>query len=150
MNYPVTILDNFFPDPDKIVELAYEAEYHNTTDGRWPGKRTKNINTFNSSLFNWISRRLFQWHFERIPDYWELDMTFQIIKPFHEDQYNLKNQGWVHNDCGCLYGGLIYLNKHPQKDTGTSIYTTKRGYFFQEAVDTDVKEALYKLSLIHI
>ena len=34
MNYPVTIIDDFFPDPDKIVELAYEAEYTNTTDGR--------------------------------------------------------------------------------------------------------------------
>ena len=144
MIYPVTIVDNFFPDPDKIVELAYEAEYTNTIDGRWPGKRTMNIGSFNSSLFNWICRRLFQSHYETIPDYWEMDMTFQIVEPFHEDQYHIKNQGWVHNDYQCLYGGLIYLNKHPQKDTGTSIYTIKNGYCFQESVDTNVKESLYK------
>ena len=43
MLYPVTILDNFFEEPDKIVDLALNTEYSEITDGRWPGVRSKNI-----------------------------------------------------------------------------------------------------------
>ena len=39
MLYPVTILDNFFEEPDKIVDLALNTEYSEITDGRWPGVR---------------------------------------------------------------------------------------------------------------
>ena len=47
MLYPVTILDNFFEEPDKIVDLALNTEYSEITDGRWPGVRSKNLSEIN-------------------------------------------------------------------------------------------------------
>tara|TARA_B100001778_G_C18161559_1_gene438378 strand:- start:354 stop:545 length:192 start_codon:yes stop_codon:yes gene_type:complete len=59
MLYPVTILDNFFEEPDKIVDLALNTEYSEITDGRWPGVRSKNLSEINFPLFNYIHRKLF-------------------------------------------------------------------------------------------
>ena len=144
MLYPVTILDNFFEEPDKIVDLALNTEYSEITDGRWPGVRSKNLSEINISLFNYIHRKLFYNFFENLPHYWESNTTFSIIKPFHQDKYHLKNRGWIHHDSNCYIGGLIYLNKNPEEDTGTSIFRAKDGFFFQESAHTQVKEKFYQ------
>ena len=33
MNYPVTIIDNFFADPDAVVKMASEFEYFEDKSG---------------------------------------------------------------------------------------------------------------------
>ena len=40
MTYPITIVDNFFEDPDKVVELAENCKFYNPNTGNWPGTRT--------------------------------------------------------------------------------------------------------------
>ena len=42
MTFPVTIVDNFFEEPDLIVEEANKLKYFNPQTGNWPGTRTKN------------------------------------------------------------------------------------------------------------
>ena len=37
MTYPVTIVDNFFDDPDAVVEMAEGMQYYNPNTGNWPG-----------------------------------------------------------------------------------------------------------------
>ena len=49
-------------------------------------------------------------------------LRFQKITPFHKDKYHPKNRGWIHQDVNRVIGGIIYLNKNPEPDTGTSIY----------------------------
>ena len=43
MTFPITIVDNFFDDPDAIVEVANNLKYFNPQGGHWPGTRTKNL-----------------------------------------------------------------------------------------------------------
>jgi len=43
MTFPITIVDNFFDDPDAIVETANNLKYFNPQGGHWPGTRTKNL-----------------------------------------------------------------------------------------------------------
>ena len=43
MTFPITIVDNFFEDPDAIVELANSHKFYNPDVGNWPGKRTKQL-----------------------------------------------------------------------------------------------------------
>ena len=37
MTFPITIVDNFFEDPDAIVEQALAHKYYNPDIGNWPG-----------------------------------------------------------------------------------------------------------------
>ena len=37
--YPNLIVDNFFEDPDRIVDLSTNIQYSPSSDGRWPGLR---------------------------------------------------------------------------------------------------------------
>ena len=41
--YPVTIVDNFFDDPDEIVEMAENLKWYPPSLGNWPGLRTKQL-----------------------------------------------------------------------------------------------------------
>ena len=35
MTYPITIVDDFFEDPDGIVDMANEFRYYNPNSGNW-------------------------------------------------------------------------------------------------------------------
>ena len=41
MTYPITIVDNFFEDPDGIVDMAKELRYYNPNSGNWPAQELK-------------------------------------------------------------------------------------------------------------
>ncbi len=43
---------------------------------------------------------------------------------------------------GCIVdGGIVYLNKQPDKDTGTSIYKPKNGFAYQDEYSISVKRS---------
>ena len=50
--YPVTVIDNFFDDPDAIVDLAERSDWHDTIDGNWPGKRTNSLWDIDQEIYN--------------------------------------------------------------------------------------------------
>ena len=51
MGFPSLIIDNFFEDPDKVVDYANTLEYQQSVGGKWPGKRSDHLNRLNSELF---------------------------------------------------------------------------------------------------
>lgn len=140
MIYPVTIIDNFFSNPDAIVEMASGLEYLKTEDGRWPGKRTRPLHVINNSFHQFLSRKLISIFYDRLPNYFEMDETFQLIDPLAEDKWSKENRGWIHTDAPSILGGIVYLTKDPDPDTGTSIYREKNGYSYMEC---DMKNSLY-------
>ena len=129
MTYPITIVDDFFEDPDGIVDMANEFRYYNPNSGNWPGTRTKNLHIENPRFFSYFGQKLHLLHYESVPEYWNLQCHFQLIKPFCDNKYSNKNRGWIHQDIDTFFGGIVYLTPNPEPDTGTSVY---------------------KLSLIHI
>ena len=147
MTYPITIIDNFFDDPDAIVELANSLDYHAPETGNWPGVRTKQLHQCGEKV-----ERFFQYFGEKVhflfhdssPDYWSMQTHFQKIKPFSEEKYDMLNRGWVHQDLDTYFGGIVYLTKDPEPDTGTSIYKSNTGFSIQYAQEIKMKEALYK------
>ena len=58
MTYPVTIVDNFFDDPDAVVEMAEGMQYYNPNTGNWPGTRTKQIYVENSRFFDMFGSKI--------------------------------------------------------------------------------------------
>tara|TARA_B100000287_G_scaffold55470_1_gene48683 strand:- start:1764 stop:2417 length:654 start_codon:yes stop_codon:yes gene_type:complete len=143
VTYPITIIDDFFEDPDKIVHLAESFKYYPPDTGNWPGVRTKQLHLVDDRLFNYIGEKIHLLFYETSPDYWNMQIHFQKIQPFSEDQYDRRNKGWVHQDIDTFFGGIVYLNKDPEPDTGTSIYTTNNGYALQYRKEIEMKENLY-------
>ena len=147
MSYPLVIKDNFFPDPDAIVKASNKLQYY-SSENNWPGVRTKPLNEVNPKLFAYIWQKIFHLLHDKIPETYSIMMGFQKIKPFIEgDKWNRKNRGWIHRDC-CLFGGVIYLDKNPDKDAGTSIYKSKDGFDVQPQENIDAKELFYSGQLI--
>lgn len=142
--YPTTIVDGFFNDPDKIVDFAMQQEFFSSDDGRWPGKRTKQIWEIDRTLYDWICVKILSMFHADLPRYWDFEMTFQLISPFSKHQYDSRNRGWIHVDKGqTQFGGIVYLNKNPEKDTGTSIYQEKNGWSSQLYGALEVKKKFY-------
>ena len=144
MTYPITIVDDFFEDPDGIVEMAESMKYYTPNTGNWPGTRTKNLHIEDKRFFNYFGQKLHLLFYETAPEYWNLQCHFQLIDPFCEDKYSKKNRGWIHKDIDTWFGGIVYLQKDPEPDTGTSAYRVKRGFSHQFADEINIKEMQYR------
>ena len=142
MSYPLVIKDNFFSDPDSIARLSKEVEYSNS-ENTWPGSRSGFLHKINLKLYAYIGQQIIMLIHDRLPTTYNLETSFQKINPYvRNDKWNKKNRGWVHKDY-CLFGGIIYLDRNPDKDSGTSIYKSKDGYDVQTAESLFYKEELY-------
>jgi hypothetical protein len=112
--------DNFFANPDKVVELSNLVEYTNGTE--YPGRRS--VNLLQSNNFRLVE---FSKYFaKRLADEVFYGLTqFQLDIRFHKnDVYDdpAANAGWIHAD-GIAFAGVVYLNKSELSiDTGTSIF----------------------------
>ena len=137
-SYPLTIIDDFFVDPDYIRNLALSVDYPHS-DQRWPGRRSEQIYKIDRMLFDYVGNKILSIFGDK-PEAWDMAMNFQKIVPFSDDKWDVTNRGWVHVDSRVQFGGVIYLNKNPDIDTGTSVYRTKKGY---NQYDSDIKERLY-------
>ena len=142
MPYPLVIKDNFFSDPDSILELCNQFDC-NRSHVNFPGLRTNYLSNTNKKLFLSIANRIFALIHDSLPSHYKMDIEFQKIDPFvKDDKWDKKNRGWVHKDY-CLFGGVIYLNKNPDKDAGTCIYESKDGYPIQDEESLSYKKLLY-------
>lgn len=139
--YATTICDNFFPYPDELLVFAQSLEYYPSPEGIYPGTRSKPLHEIDLNLFNYFSEKLYLLLYSNLPEQWVLNAYFQLIHPLHEDQYHPKNKGWIHHDESSNFGGIVYLNKQPDKDTGTSIYKPKNGFAHQDEYNTSVKRS---------
>jgi len=144
MTYPITIVDDFFEDPDGIVEMANELRYYTPNTGNWPGQRTKNLHVEEPRFFTHFGTKLHLLFYETVPEYWNLQCHFQMIHPFCDDKNSKKNRGWIHKDIDTWFGGIVYLKKDPEPNTGTSVYKVKKGFSHQYAEEIEQKEALYR------
>ena len=144
MTYPITIVDDFFEDPDAIVKMANELKYYPPDTGNWPGMRTKQLHVVEDRFFQYFGEKIMLLFHDNTPEYWKLQSHFQKILPFHEDQYDKLNRGWIHQDLDTYFGGIVYLTKDPEPDTGTSIYKTTTGFAMQYASELKLKERKYR------
>jgi hypothetical protein len=119
---PVTVLDNFFDDPDGVRKWALEQKYFSDPAGSWPGKRTLSLDQLNLPFLDHLSRKYFSlfFNFDKEDVRWKIDAYFQLI-----DKHS--GSGWVHHDCPQRMSGIIYLSPNASLDGGTSIFKRKNG-----------------------
>jgi len=131
---PIIIEDNFFKDPKKVLKLCDECDFEKSSDGRWPGVRSKLLHKINLDFFKIFHSKIFAllypYHYQHI-DYAALS-SFQKV-----DGNTYKNEGWVHTDPGEITA-IVYLSKH--EDCGTSFWESK---LFEAPIHNDKKESIY-------
>lgn len=120
-NFPTTIVDGFFDNPDDIVNFANTLEYEADSIGHWPGVRSKPLSLVRPAFFEMCCKKLFSlfYNYNHESATWEIDLRFQKISNKYE-------KGWVHTD-PCVLTFIIYLTKGSLK-SGTSICRLKTGY----------------------
>tara|TARA_B100001250_G_scaffold211196_1_gene181211 strand:+ start:336 stop:995 length:660 start_codon:yes stop_codon:yes gene_type:complete len=128
--FPITIVDNFFDNPDEVLDMAMNVEYNEPQRTNYPGVTSRKMSELNPSLFNWTMEKVISIYFGQFWQVgWNCDMEFQKITPCH-DKDNILNKGAIHFDpADCQLAGLIYLNKNPSKDAGTSFYKKKDQFY---------------------
>jgi len=134
---PTTIVDGFFSDPDEVRAFALEQEYHADSFHRWPGKRTKWLHELNLELFEYVHNKFLNLFYPSVvgASYsYTAETYFQLI----DKNYTA---GWVHADPK-LITLLIYLNKNPNKNAGTVIYSQKNEY--HGVINIEKKKEVYR------
>ena len=135
MIWPTIIVDNFFEDPNKIIEYSKKLTFKKDEQGEWPGERANTVQEID--FFNWVIYRivriLYPMNHREIS--WNCSQNFQKI-----DGNIYRDSGWVHSDDPCEITAIIYLSKH--KNCGTSLYTKKN--FSNSTMHSDKKIESYQ------
>jgi len=124
-NFPVSVVDNFFSDPDKVVKFAESLTY-TQSNGFYPGKRSALLHKVNYDFFSSTIFKVLSLFFDlnaSIVSFDDTAMQFQKIQPFNKKEKNhILNKGLIHQDLNNTLAGVIYLTKKPDLDSGTSLY----------------------------
>ena len=138
MLYPTIQTQNFFKNPDEIVEYSKTLPYAYDSEGRWPGKRSIYLHQTNNSFFGYITRKIvsliYPMTYHNI--YWNAESTFQSI-PANENT----GDGWIHQDIYAEFTAIIYLSKHNK--CGTSIYKKNNETYFHDEKNIEIKKDYY-------
>jgi hypothetical protein len=126
--YPVTVISDFYTNPDEIRKYALAQKYtycHEMKDIGYvfPGSRTKELRDLSQSLYEKICKKLISvFH---IPEHdvmrWQINTSFQIV----EGQYQ---SGLIHQDQNTIFAGVLYLTPDAPLDSGTSLFKKNASY----------------------
>ena len=124
----IIVIDDFFKDPDNIVEFAnkqaFEENDFEKTGSYWRGLRTEELHDLNIEKTNEITKEffnnIFYNKFNNFKKYsfhysWKASFYFHRLSDISKFEYK-----WIHHD-PVIYAAVVYLNKNPPEDTGTLI-----------------------------
>jgi len=143
--YPVTIVENFYENPDAIRKFALAQEYKFCGDQEnpeygWPGSRTKDLFALDKMLFEKVCKKLVSVFHNTEHDHmrWVITTSFQSSTADYE-------QGVMHTDTNTIFAGVLYLTPDAPLNSGTSLYR-KNATFNQDKYQRalDVNDEIYK------
>jgi hypothetical protein len=161
-HFPSFCIDNFYPNPDIIREFALSQKFTDSVNGKWPGKRTEELQLLDENLFDAFCSKLLSifYDYNKAKVSWKIETSFQLIPPFSSIKTDIKNTGWIHSDgVSGIFAGVIYLSKDAELTTGTSIFrlkntedlneilartVTAKNEFYAKGIDNNYDEELLK------
>ena len=145
MAVPITCIDNFYSNPDKIRDFALSLKFFSAgKKDNFPGERTKCLSVINKDFFDQSCQKLFSLFFDfTTPVNWVVTTRFQKIYPYHKDPKNLLNTGWSHLDNDHIFAGVVYLNKNPNPNSGTMLLTPNSQFSSIQDSDISYRNKLY-------
>ena len=128
--YPITVVDNFYENPDEIRKFALSQQYeycHEIKDiaFTFPGSRTKDLSIIYPELFQKVCHKLTSLfhNFEHDILRWQITTCFQSVTKDYEG-------GVIHHDDNTVFAAVCYLSKEAPKNSGTTLY--KEGKLFDQ------------------
>jgi len=118
MIWPTLCVDNFFDNPNDIIELSKKYTYEPINNA--PGLRSESVHTLYPSFSEYLCTKILSLYYPNDIE----NVRFLATSSFQKVPANLKFDNWVHKDDNYEITALIYLNEHT--DSGTSIYHRKK------------------------
>ena len=120
--YPVTVVDNFYDNPDAMRKFALAQKYkfrHEETgiDYVYPGCRTKDLYELDNALQAQVLKKIISVFHIPEHDYmrWAISSSFQVVGAAY-------GSGIIHTDTNTIFAGVLYLSPNAPLDAGTSLY----------------------------
>lgn len=137
--YPITILENFYEDPDAVRKFALSQKYQYRHQLKselpfvFPGSRTKDLSVINKPLFEMVARKISTLFHNLENDHfrWSITTNFQSVS----EEYG---RGIIHYD-SAIFAAVLYLSPNAPLDSGTSLFKENNS-FDQEKYDFCHKE----------
>jgi hypothetical protein len=126
--YPVTVIENFYEDPDAIRRFALAQKYtfcheRQNLDYVYPGSRTKDLFDLDSLLHEKICNKLISVFHNTEHDHmrWAISTNFQSVTAEYE-------QGVIHTDHNTIFAGVLYLTPDAPLNSGTSLFKPNKNF----------------------
>jgi hypothetical protein len=120
--YPVTIISDFYENPDAIRQFALAQKYkfrHEEVglDYVYPGCRTQDLHVLDPSLQAMVLKKLVSVFHIQEHDLmrWAISSSFQSVTEIYKE-------GVIHTDTNTIFAGVLYLTPNAPVDAGTSLY----------------------------
>jgi len=120
--YPVTIVENFYENPDAIRKFALSQKYQfcherENLEYVYPGSRTKDIFDLDKKLHETTIKKLVSVFHNTEHDLmrWAVSTNFQSVT----DDYG---EGVIHTDQNTIFAAVLYLTPDAPLASGTSLY----------------------------
>ncbi len=126
--FPLCV-DNFFDKPDTIREWANSLPKERSVEGSWPGYRTAPLheidNEFHITLMLKVLSAYYDLKYANV-SWSSCRAHFQVIPKYSNEDDDVKNIGWIHQDDGDELAGIIYLTPNADVNSGTSLFSLKK------------------------
>ena len=126
--YPVTVVENFYTNPDGMRKFALSQEYkfcHEFDNLKYvyPGSRSAELFKLNPMLYERICKKLVSLFHNTDHDYmrWALSTSFQSVTADY-------GAGVIHTDKNTVFAAVLYLNPEPQAHSGTTLFRPNRHF----------------------
>jgi hypothetical protein len=120
--YPVTIVENFYENPDAIRTFALGQKYKSRAQMQgagyvFPGCRTKDLSLINKPLFENVSKKIISLFHNENHDVmrWAITTNFQSVSAEF-------GQGVIHRDHNTVFAAVLYLTPNAPLEAGTSLF----------------------------
>ena len=141
--YPVTVVENFYDNPDAIRQFALKQHYTychevENIDYVYPGGRTKDLSYLDTLLFEKICKKLVTIFHNAEHDTmrWQITTSFQTVTAEY-------NQGVIHTDHNTVFAAVLYLSPDAPLSAGTSLFKPNKQFnetkYKQALVDNDAR-----------
>jgi len=138
-SYPLTIVDNFFDEPDKVRNLALSMSYTPDERGTYPSVRSEQLFINHKVFFDLVCRKILSIYYDLHSDqdiHWKVNMSFQKVN-------KSDGSGWIHIDSPAILSAIVYLNPNPNINGGTSMYKLKKDIIAADNQYNIIKENFY-------
>lgn len=126
--YPVTIVENFYENPDAIRTFALSQKYqfrHQIKNAKYvfPGCRTKDLSIINKPMYENVCKKIISLFHNAEHDHmrWLITTSFQSVGAAY-------GRGVIHTDSNTVFAAVLYLSPNAPLDTGTSLFRPNKHF----------------------